>query len=55
MLEAAHTPAPLDPDARARLNLLLRSAILGKTWAAWGSVWLNKARPATVDVFLHAA
>ncbi len=94
MLDRARTsrPAPLTSEERAWLNLLLRSAILGKAWAASGSVaaglgvwlagveiaaragslpegverwerfsaiplvqlWLNKARPATVDVFLHA-
>jgi Fe-S-cluster containining protein len=40
LLENARTaaPAPLDAEARAWSNLLLRSAILGKQWAAWGSV-----------------
>ncbi len=37
-LARQHPPAPLDADARAWLDLLLRSALLAKSWAAWGGV-----------------
>jgi hypothetical protein len=39
LARARSRPAqPLDPDARAFANLLLRSFLLSKQWAAWGSV-----------------
>lgn len=37
-LARQHPPAALDADARAWLDLLLRSALLAKSWAAWGGV-----------------